>query len=103
MSTLTLPAEVPALGIHARRAAPIIVATDGRAQSDSALMMGRIFAESPEALRVIKVLRPMPIIPESQMVVSEELEASRRAEIQREVIAQMDRTWGSLAQVELLM
>ncbi|HET9426659.1 MAG TPA: universal stress protein [Gemmatimonadaceae bacterium] len=101
METLRIPSIPPELGVRASKAAPVIIATDGQAQSDAALVVGRMFAQKSDALRLVSVVRPVPIIPESGMVVSKELELSRRAEIQREVIAQMTRTWESLNDVEI--
>jgi nucleotide-binding universal stress UspA family protein len=93
--------EAPELGLGASEHAPIIIATDGRPESDGALVAGRLLAETPGALRLVSVLRPMPVIPESEMVVMPELEASRRSELQRHVIAQMDRAWVSLCPIEI--
>ncbi len=101
MKTVDLLLEPPELGLGASDAAPVIIATDGRDQSDGALAVGKLLAERKNAYRLVTVLRPMPIIPESQMVVTDELEASRRGEIQREVIAQMDRVWDGIAPLQI--
>jgi nucleotide-binding universal stress UspA family protein len=93
MNTAKLPSALPELGVRATHSAPIIIATDGRTQSDSALVVGRLFAESPDALRVMTVIRAMPIIPDAQLPVSPDLEAARRAEARRDVGTQMVRTW----------
>jgi nucleotide-binding universal stress UspA family protein len=100
METLKYPSAMPALGIRANHASPVIIATDGRAQSDAALVVGRMFAESPEALRLVTVLKSMPIIPDAPMSVSADLEASRRAEVRRDVLTQMARTWDDHYDVE---
>jgi hypothetical protein len=63
METLRIPSTTPELGVRASRAAPVIIATDGRAQSDSALAVGRLLAESTDAIRVVTVLKPMPVLP----------------------------------------
>jgi nucleotide-binding universal stress UspA family protein len=102
MTTLKIPSIYPAVGVRASKAAPIIIATDGRAQSDSALALGRLFAASDDAVRIVTVLKTMPIVPEAQLAVSADLEASRRAEARREVIAQTARTWGEEPDFELL-
>src|SRR5436309_3136817 len=39
METLKIPSMLPALGVRASHAAPIIIATDGRGQSDSAVVV----------------------------------------------------------------
>ena len=101
METLTIPSIPPELGVRASKAAPVIVATDGQAQSDGALVVGRMFAGSDDALRVVSVVRPVPIIPESGMIVSKEIEISRRAEMMREVIVQMTRTWDAPLDLEV--
>jgi hypothetical protein len=44
MKTLNVLSALPELGVRASHAAPIIVATDGRVQSDSALVMGLLLA-----------------------------------------------------------
>ena len=82
METLNYPSAIsPELGIRANHASPVIIATDGRAQSDSALVVGRLFAESPEALRLVTVLKTMPVIPDAPMSVAADLESARRAEV----------------------
>lgn len=101
METLNHPSALPELGVRASHAAPIIIATDGRAQSDSALVMGRLFAQAPEALRVVTVLKAMPIIPEAPLAVSPDLEAARHDEMRRDVMTQMTRTWDDKYDVEL--
>src|SRR5262245_39655406 len=93
METLKIPSALPELGVRASRSSPSIIATDGSEQADSALVVGRMFAEGTDALRVVTVLKPMPMIPEAQMPATAELDASRRAEAQREATTQMVRTW----------
>jgi nucleotide-binding universal stress UspA family protein len=102
MTTLKIPSVYPAVGVRASRAAPIIIATDGRTQSDSALALGRLFAAADDAVRIVTVLKTMPIVPEAQLAVSADLEAARRAEARREVISQTARTWGEEPDFELL-
>jgi nucleotide-binding universal stress UspA family protein len=79
------------------------VATDGREQSDAALIAGRLLAADTDALRVASVLQPMPIMtPEAALPISPDVEASRRADLKRGVQIQMARAWsGDLADVEL--
>lgn len=101
METLNILSALPELGVRASHAAPIIIATDGRARSDSALVLGRLFAEVPEALRLVSVLKTMPIIPDAPMAVSAELETARREEVRGQVVAQMDRAWDDKYDIEL--
>lgn len=96
MKSCLLPSTLPERGLRAGKASPVVIATDGLTQSDHALVIGRALAGSPEALRVISVTQPLPVIPESVMAASVELTLSRRAETQRHVIAQMTRTWEDL-------
>src|SRR6476659_5321080 len=94
MGTLTLEIVRPAVGVRAAKASPIIVATDGREQSDEALVAGGLLAGAggENGLRVITVLKPMPIVsPEAQLPVSPDVEASRRAEAKRSVRDQLVR------------
>jgi nucleotide-binding universal stress UspA family protein len=103
MQTLQIPSTEPQQGIRASRVSPVIVATDGREQSDAALIAGRLLAADTDALRVASVLQPMPIMtPEAALPISPDVEASRRADLKRGVQIQMARAWsGDLADVEL--
>jgi nucleotide-binding universal stress UspA family protein len=90
-----MPSTEPQQGIRASRVSPVIIATDGREQSDAALSAGRLFAEDNEALRVVSVLAPMPVVsPEAAIPISPDIEASRRADLKRGVQIQMARAWG---------
>ena len=51
MKTLNFPSALPDVGLRASRSSPVIIATDGRAQSDAALLVGRMFAGATEAMR----------------------------------------------------
>ena len=44
MKTLELPSTLPERGVRASRTAPVIVATDGRDQSDTALVIAGLLA-----------------------------------------------------------
>ena len=102
MSTLQIPSTEPQHGIGATSASPVIIATDGREQSDAALVAGRLFAESVEALRVAAVLPPVPIIaPEAAVPFSPAVDASRRADLKRGVQVQMARAWGATEPVDV--
>jgi nucleotide-binding universal stress UspA family protein len=102
MEMLRVPSIPPELGVRASKTAPIIVATDGLPQSDAAILVGRMLAEDPEALKIVTVIRPMPIIPETTIAMNAEFALSRRAELQREVIGQMTRVLDALEPVEVL-
>jgi len=93
MGTLTMETIRPAVGVRAAKTSPVVVATDGRDQSDAALVAGGLLAGS-DGLRVVTVLKPMPIVsPEAQLPVSADVEASRRAEAKRAVREQLVRVW----------
>ena len=97
------PAILPQEGVRANRASPIIVATDGHDQSNSAMLVARLMAPAADALRVVTVLKRMPTLtPEMPVQLSPDLEASRRAEQKRIVRQQAARVWEEeLVDVEL--
>jgi nucleotide-binding universal stress UspA family protein len=102
METVRISSTMPEVGVRASRAAPIIVATDGRGQSDSALIVGRLFAETREAMRVVTVVKPIPIIAEVPMATPAELDEARDEAIRQEITSQMTRTWDDAHDVEVL-
>src|SRR5438309_1681568 len=101
MGTFNVSRRSPELGVRASHASPVIIATDGRAQSDSALVVGQLLAGDAGAARIVTVLKTMPILPDGQVPVSADLEASRRAAARREVISQVARTGLDETEVEL--
>jgi len=106
MDSLKMPSAAPEIGVRASLAAPIIIATDGRDQSDGALAMGRLLAESSDAVRLVTVLRTLPMVPDVPMQIPMDVENERRADVRREVLAQANRVWGEgewedVADVEL--
>jgi nucleotide-binding universal stress UspA family protein len=101
MTTLNLSTRSPELGVRATRSSPIIIATDGRDQSDAALVVGRLFAQSPDALRVMTVLPSLPIVTEAQLAITPEIDAARRADLQANVAEQMRRAWSDELNVEV--
>jgi nucleotide-binding universal stress UspA family protein len=101
METVGIPSALPETGVRASRSAPIIIATDGRAQSDSALIVGRMLAESPSAFRLVTVVKPIPVIAETPVPVPDEVDDERRESIRREIETQMVRTWDEEYDVEL--
>jgi len=95
MNTYSDPAISPRLGVRANRTSPLIIATDGHDQSNSAMLVGRILAPASDARRVVTVLKRMPTVtPEVQLPLSPDMEASRRAEQRRAVKHQAGRVWG---------
>jgi nucleotide-binding universal stress UspA family protein len=103
MHTLQIPAAAPQEGVRARQTSPVIVATDGRDQSDAAMAVGRIMAGDAAALRVVTVLKALPMVsPEAALPVAPDVQAARRAEQRRAVIEQATRIWGEpIVDVEL--
>jgi len=101
MNSLNTPSAAPELGVRASSAAPIIIATDGRDQSDGALAMGRLFAESPDAIRLVTVLRTLPMVPDIPIAVPLDVESARRADAEQDVAAQALRLWNEPVEVEL--
>lgn len=104
MHTLQSPATAPQEGVRAGPTSPVIVATDGRDQSDAAMVVGRLLAGDGAALRVVTVLKALPMVsPEAAIPISADVQAARRAEQRRAVIEQANRIWGEPAvDVELL-
>lgn len=103
MDTLMMQSALPELGVRASHSSPVVIATDGRAQSDAALIVGRMLADGADAMRVVSVLRPMPLIPEAQVPPDDEFEIARarREGARGEAATQMARTWDSRCDVEL--
>jgi nucleotide-binding universal stress UspA family protein len=103
MSTTLSRAEIPELGIRALKASPVIIATDGREESDPALTIGRILAgDGDEALRVVTVVRPLPLVsPDASIPYSVEGDEVRRAEQKHAVLEQMRRVWGDESHVNV--
>jgi nucleotide-binding universal stress UspA family protein len=101
MDSLKIPSLLPELGVRASSAAPVIIATDGQEQSDAALTMGRLLAESNDALRLVTVLKTLPVVPEVPLPIPIDVENARRAEAKREVAVQAIRVWEEDIDVEL--
>jgi len=102
METITTSSTMPERGVRASRAAPVIIATDGRGQSDSAMVVGRLLAESREATRLVTVVKPIPTIAEIPVPVPNEVEEGRNDATRQEVIGQMARTWDDIYDFEVL-
>jgi nucleotide-binding universal stress UspA family protein len=101
METLNIPSIQPEIGLRAGRSSPIIVATDGRPQSDAALVMARVLSDSPETIRLVTAVRPVPMFPDAPGSVNADIEAARRAEAKRDAQAQAERLWKDGADVEV--
>ena len=101
MDSLKMASAAPEIGVHASLAAPIIIATDGQEQSDAALAMGRLFAESSDAVRLVRVLRTLPMVPDVPIQIPMDVENTRRTEARYEVAAQANRVWQDVGDVEL--
>jgi nucleotide-binding universal stress UspA family protein len=98
MHTLQSPAAAPQEGVRAQHTSPVIVATDGRDQSDAAMVVGRLLAGTSDALRVITVLKALPMVsPEAAVPISADVQSARRAELRRAVVEQTNRIWGEPA------
>ena len=95
MNTLQSSDAAPQEGVRAGRTSPVVVATDGREQSDAAMAVGRLLAGEEGALRVVTVLKALPMVsPEAALPISADVQTARRAEQRRAVVAQADRVWG---------
>jgi nucleotide-binding universal stress UspA family protein len=98
MHTIQVPTATPQEGVRARHTSPVIVATDGRGQSDGAMAVGKILASNADALRVVTVLKALPVVsPEAGLPIAPDVQAARRAEQRRAVIDQATRIWGQPA------
>jgi nucleotide-binding universal stress UspA family protein len=98
MHTLQSPTAAPQEGVRAQHTSPVIVATDGRDQSDAAMVVGRLLAGTSDALRVITVLKALPMVsPEAAVPISADVQSARRAELRRAVVEQTNRIWGEPA------
>jgi len=96
MSALTTPSTAPFQGIRAKRTSPVLVATDGRSQSDGAIIAGFVLAGEPDALRVVTVAQPLPVVtPEVPLAISPDVVASRRANAREAALSQLDRMLGT--------
>jgi nucleotide-binding universal stress UspA family protein len=92
MSTLKMESTDSERGVRAPHAAPIIVATDGRTQSDAALIMGRLLGGGRDAMRLVSVVKPLPVVsPEIPIPLSDDVDAARRADARRAVVDQVKR------------
>ena len=95
MRTMQEPRREPQQGVRASHSSPVILATDGHDQSNSAMLMARLLAGEKASLRVVSVLRPFPTVtPELPVTVTEEMETARRREQIQMVRQQAGRVLG---------
>lgn len=81
--------------------AHLVVATDGRPQSDAALAISRLLLKPADTLRLVSVVLPVNLAPESMLLFSVELETERRAQLQKAIAAQTKRVWGNSESAEM--
>jgi len=98
METLTTHSLLqPQEGLRAHLAAPVLIATDGREQSDTAVLAGLVLAGQPEAVRIMSVLAPLPVVsPEVPLPISPETEHARRIDLQMLIGQQVGRMLGDV-------
>src|SRR5689334_2917691 len=95
MNTLQSSDAAPQEGVRAGRTSPVFVATDGREQSDAAMAVGRLLAGDDAALRIVTVLKALPMVsPEAALPISADVQTARRAEQRRAILEQAARVWG---------
>src|SRR5262245_41608110 len=98
METSTIHLPQPQQGLRAHPAAPVLVATDGREQSDAAVLAGLVLAGQPDAVRIMSVLSPVPSVsPEVPLPVSPETEEARRMDLELCIGDQVARVLGDVA------
>jgi nucleotide-binding universal stress UspA family protein len=62
------------------------------------MVVGRLLAGTSDALRVITVLKALPMVsPEAAVPISADVQSARRAELRRAVVEQTNRIWGEPA------
>ena len=101
MNTLIDTGRRPALGIRPSKTSPVVVATDGRPQSDGALALGNLLVDAAEALRVVSVLRLAPVVPDVGVVMTTDIDRTRRADLHEAAVLQTVRQFGSPFDVQM--
>jgi nucleotide-binding universal stress UspA family protein len=101
MTMLLTADRRPALGIRASTTAPVIVATDGKTQSDGALLLGQLLAGADDVLRVVSVLRTAPLVPDVGVAMTTDIDRTRRADLREAALRQCARQLGSPFPVEM--
>ena len=101
MQRLASLSTAPLVGLGASASSPILIATDGRTQSDGALMLGGALAEEASAVKIVTVLKPMPVMSEAQLSIALEIEDSRRTDLRCSVREQLERTWNDAVEVDV--
>jgi nucleotide-binding universal stress UspA family protein len=102
MTTIAVAEGLPAIGLRASKVAPIIVASDGEAQSVGALVIGRMLAGPSGAMRLVSVLKPMPAFPDSGMAYTTDIDQARRGDLHRHVLIQTGRVFDTPMRPEIL-
>lgn len=102
MSTQLASDRRPALGIRATRNAPVVIATDGLPQSEGAVAMGHLLAGAPGATWVVSALRSLPLVPDVGVVMTTDIERTRRADLLRSAQEQVRRLMGEPVSVEVV-
>lgn len=73
-----------------------IVASDGKSQSDGALLAARALQASTDEVRIVAAVPPLPIVsPEAQLPIDPEVESRRAADLGAAVEAQAQRVLGA--------
>lgn len=101
MTMLLTSDRRPALGIRASKTSPVIVATDGKPQSDGAVMIGHLLAGTDDVLRIVSVLRTAPTIPDVGAAITTDIDRTRRADLREAAVLQTARQFGAPFPVEM--
>jgi nucleotide-binding universal stress UspA family protein len=101
MTTITAADRRPALGIGASKTSPVVIATDGKAQSDGALVLGNLLAGSDDARRVVSVLRASPVVPDATAAINPDIDRIRRADLHAAAVEQTTRQFGAPVEVDM--
>jgi nucleotide-binding universal stress UspA family protein len=101
MESLKIPTVLPEVGVRASAASPVVIATDGRQQSDAALTIGRLLAGGADAFRLVTVLETLPMVPDMPIPVPIDVENARRDDAKRDAVNQTCRVWDVACDVEV--
>lgn len=91
----------PALGLRASRKSPVVIATDGKPQSDGAVALGGLIAGQADGMHVVSVLRPMPVVPDVGVAMTTDIDVVRRSDLLADAHGQVTRILGSPLSVQL--
>ena len=101
MTTQVTREHRPALGIRASRNAPVLIATDGLAQSEGAVRLGYLLGGEAGSTWVLGVVRPMPRFPDVGASRTTDIELTRRSDLLRDAHSQVSRLTGEPIGVEI--